>query len=541
MRLALAQVNPTVGDLGGNLRKVLSFVERAAEAGAEVVCFPELALTGYPPEDLLLRPDFLRATLECLGELVAATKRYLPVVVVGVAYQEGRRLFNAAAVVHRGSLKGVYRKVFLPNYGVFDEKRYFQEGREALVFTLAGVSFGVTICEDIWHPEGPALLAARFGEAQVILNLSASPYHLGKREQREKMLSVRAADEGVSLVYTNLVGAQDELVFDGNSMVFDARGNLVARAAPFREDLLVVELQPGGVVRPLLCAESPPAAPEAEVYAALVLGVKDYVTKNGFGRVFVGLSGGVDSSLTAVIAVDALGPEKVTGVFMPSPYTSRESREDARQLAANLGIEFLEVPIAEIYAAYGAVLGRAFDSPPADITSQNLQARIRGNILMALTNEFGGIVLSTGNKSELSVGYATLYGDMAGGFAVLKDVPKTLVWRLARYRNQVAGAEVIPKRVLEKAPTAELKPGQKDEDDLPPYPVLDEIVARYVEDNLGPEEIASLGYAPELVQSVVAMIDRSEYKRRQAPPGVKITPRAFGKDRRMPITNRFRL
>ncbi len=594
MRLALAQINPTVGDLSGNCRKITSFINRAAEAGADLVCFPELALTGYPPEDLLLRPDFLAANRKHLEDLAAFTKSFALVVVVGFVDLEEGEVFNAAAVIHRGSLKGIYHKIFLPNYGVFDEKRYFQSGSRGLVFTFAGANIGVTICEDIWHPVGPAVLEARQARAQVLLNLSASPYHRGKQRQREKMLSVRAADQIACLAYVNLVGAQDELVFDGNSMVFDEQGSLVARAAAFREDLLVADLQTERVLRtrfhdlrhwefkmfagvqgevqqifispssskthplpagpslargesksapgPEAALVSPPElAEEAEIYEALVLGVKDYVNKNGFARVFVGLSGGIDSSLTAAIAVDALGPDRVTGIFMPSPYTSRESREDARQLAANLKINFLEIPIQEICEAYLAVLGRAFGAPLSDVTAQNLQARIRGNILMALTNQYGGIVLTTGNKSELSVGYATLYGDMAGGFAVLKDVPKTLVYRLSRYRNRLAGWEIIPRRVLEKAPSAELKPGQKDEDDLPPYNVLDQIIKKYVEGDLGPEEIAAEGYARDLVRKVIDMIDRSEYKRRQAPPGVKITPRAFGKDRRMPITNRFRV
>ncbi|MDH7576974.1 MAG: NAD+ synthase [Bacillota bacterium] len=592
MRLALAQINPTVGDLSGNYRKITSFINRAAETGADLVCFPELALTGYPPEDLLLKPDFLAANREHLEDLAASTKSFDPVVVVGFVDLEEGEVFNAAAVIHRGSLKGIYHKIFLPNYGVFDEKRYFQSGSGGLVFTFASANIGVTICEDIWHPVGPAVLEARQARAQVLLNLSASPYHRGKQQQREKMLSVRASDQIAYLAYVNLVGAQDELVFDGNSMIFDEQGSLIARAAAFREDLLVADLQTERVLRTRFrdlrhrelktffgaagevqkifisppydksCPESHQAlvnpgrkqagkweAPgyafseeeeEAEIYEALVLGVKDYVNKNGFARVFVGLSGGIDSSLTAAIAVDALGPERVTGIFMPSPYTSRESREDARRLAANLKINFLEIPIQEIYEAYLAVLGRAFGAPPGDIAAQNLQARIRGNLLMALTNQYGGIVLSTGNKSELSVGYATLYGDMAGGFAVLKDVPKTLVYRLSRYRNRIAGREIIPGRVLEKTPTAELKPGQKDEDDLPPYNVLDQIIEKYVEGDLGPEEITAEGCARGLVQKVIDMIDRSEYKRRQAPPGVKITPRAFGKDRRMPITNRFR-
>ncbi|MGD0621958.1 MAG: NAD+ synthase [Thermacetogeniaceae bacterium] len=604
MRLAIAQLNTTVGDFKGNAAKICSHIRQAAESGADLVCFPELTITGYPPEDLLLKPSFIEANLRSLESLAAFTKELHIAAVVGFVDLKDGETYDAAAVIYRGALVAVYHKVYLPNYGVFDEKRYFKSGAGGLVIGCAGVNVGVTICEDIWHPVGPAGLEARAGGAQVILNLSASPYHKGKQQFREKMLSVRASDNVTHIAYANLVGGQDELVFDGNSTVFDEEGTLLGRAAAFQEDLLVVDLQtehmlrtrlhdirrrersfpelPGPVCRVDLSAPAsghppdrvypplplqqpqsqpvagnapcgcplagtdmaPPGCPlgagaEAEVYAAVVLGVHDYVNKNGFKRAFIGLSGGIDSSLTAAIAVDALGADRVTGVLLPSPYTSRDSIEDAEELAANLGITALTVPIAPLYETYLDAISPACDSKPGDLTVQNIQARIRGNILMALTNQYGGLVLTTGNKSELSVGYATLYGDMAGGFAVLKDIPKTLVYRLCHYFNRRAGQMVIPQRVFDKAPTAELRPDQRDEDDLPPYAILDQIIEAYVEDDRSPQEIVDRGFDPGVVARVIRMIDRNEYKRRQAPPGVKITHRAFGKDRRMPITNRF--
>ena len=497
MRLALAQINPTVGDLEGNLEKIVGCAERAAALGSDLVCFPELALTGYPPEDLLLKPSFLKACRRALERLAAATRSLDLALVVGFPDSRQGDTYNAAAIIHRGSQLTAYRKIHLPNYGVFDEKRYFQGGDCGLVLSCREVRVGVTICEDLWHPSGPVVLEACQARAELILNLSASPYHRGKRHQREEMLSVRARDNIAYFAFINQVGGQDELVFDGSSSVFDEQGRLVARAAAFREDLLAVDIPPAKVhhtrihdirhrdfkilpglpgkvkkvmVSPPSARNYPPlpaalreepASDEAEVYAALVLGLRDYIKKNGFSRTFVGLSGGVDSSLTAAIAVDALGREQVTGVLMPSPYTSRESREDAAQLAAGLGIELLEIPIHPIFESYLRQLGPALDGPPADTAAQNLQARIRGNLLMGLANHCGGVVLTTGNKSELSVGYATLYGDMAGGFAVLKDLTKTLVYRLCRHLNHQAGKTIIPPQVLEKAPTAELKPNQK--------------------------------------------------------------------------------
>lgn len=574
MRLALAQINTTVGDLEGNTDKILSYMEQAAAAGADLVCFPELAVTGYPPEDLLLKTSFLEANLRALDKLINASASLDPIAVVGFVDLRDGDIYNAAAVIHRGRLQAVYHKVFLPNYGVFDEKRYFKNGDRGLVFSCAGARVGVTICEDIWHPVGPAVAEIRQSGAQLVLNLSASPYHMGKQTMREKMMSVRAADNLCFLAYVNLVGAQDELVFEGNSLIFDEHGNIIHKGTAFQEDLLLADLETRRILRTRIhdirnretwmlsgervdevevtrsrntpyppLPEPPrrwwPDSEEAEVYQALVLGVHDYVNKNGFRRVFIGISGGIDSALTAAIATDALGSERVTGVFMPSPITSRESLEDAEQLAANLGIRFLSVPIKQALDAYLSIMAQAVEGCPGDLMVQNLQARIRGNILMALTNQYGGIVLTTGNKSEMSVGYATLYGDMAGGFAVLKDIPKTLVYRLSRHRNAMAGKSLIPERVLIKAPTAELKPDQKDEDDLPPYAVLDQIIQKYVEEDCSASEIRSGGIPSEYLNRAINLIDHNEYKRRQAPPGVKITHRAFGKDRRMPIINHY--
>jgi NAD+ synthase (glutamine-hydrolysing) len=580
MRLAIAQLNTTVGDFKGNADKICSYINRAETAGADLVCFPELTISGYPPEDLLLKPSFIEANLRSLESLTEFTKELNVAAVVGFIDLQDGNTYDAAAVMHHGALVTVYHKVYLPNYGVFDEKRYFKNGSGGLVVRCAGINTGITICEDIWHPVGPAVLEARQGGAQLILNLSASPYHKGKQQYREKMLSIRASDNVTHIAYANLVGGQDELVFDGNSTIFDDEGTLLERAAAFEEDMLLVDLPAAHMLRARLhdirhrepivpevpgdvqqvelpctagdrtypplparagSAADPAEQPEeeAEVYAALVLGVHDYVNKNGFSQAFIGLSGGIDSSLTAAVAVDALGAGRVTGVLMPSPYTSRDSIEDAEALAANLAINTLTVPIAPLYEAYLSSLSPACEGKLGDITAQNIQSRIRGNVLMALTNQYGGLVLTTGNKSELSVGYATLYGDMAGGFAVLKDILKTLVYRLCHYRNRLAGRQVIPQRVFDKPPTAELRPDQRDEDDLPPYAVLDRIIEAYVEQDRSPQEIVDRGFDPAVVARVVRMVDRNEYKRRQAPPGVKITHRAFGKDRRMPITSRF--
>jgi NAD+ synthase (glutamine-hydrolysing) len=570
VRVALAQINPTVGDLAGNEQKIGDQIAQAREEQADIVAFPELAVPGYPPEDLLLKPSFVAANLACLKRIAGLTSGITAI--VGFV-DRADDLYNAAAVLHAGRVAAVYHKAYLPNYAVFDEERYFRAGGHPLVFSLGEVTVGINICEDIWHPAGPTKLQALAG-AQLVVNISSSPYHAGKGTARERMLATRAADNVVCLAFCNLVGGQDELVFDGGSVVFDERGELVARSKQFAEDLLIADLdltavfrqqlhdprrrqermrQAAGAVhrveltpinsRPEQAAASPSVAPllepAAEIYQALVLGTGDYVRKNGFREVVIGLSGGVDSALTATIAADALGPENVVGVFMPSRYSSVESREDATQLAENLGIRFLTVPIDETFQAYLEMLAEPFAGLDQDVTEENIQARIRGNILMALSNKFGWLVLTTGNKSEMSVGYATLYGDMAGGFAVIKDVPKMLVYELTEHVNAREDRAAIPQRILDKAPTAELRPNQKDEDSLPPYRVLDPILHAYVEEDRGLEEIVALGFDANTAADVLSMVDHAEYKRRQAPPGVRITPRAFGKDRRLPITNHY--
>ncbi|HEY7728212.1 MAG TPA: NAD+ synthase [Candidatus Eisenbacteria bacterium] len=569
VRLALAQVNPVVGDLPGNARKIIHFIRRAREQGADLVAFPELTLTGYPPEDLLLRPEFIDQNQAALEEVVRETPGITAI--VGFAQRAGD-VYNAAAVAHDGAVAGVYRKRHLPNYAVFDEVRYFRPGRETFICERGPLRFGVNVCEDIFSPLGPTTALAVYGDAQLVINLSSSPFHAGKSQMRDRMLATRATD-GVSFVaFVNTVGGQDELVFDGNSRVFGPRGEILARARAFEEDLVLVDLDLDAVFRARLhdprpreaaqhenggtmCTVPLPPVPETkrsalpprvvqvpdgpqEVYQALVLGTHDYVRKNGFERVVLGLSGGVDSALTASIAADALGPQHVTGVFMPSPYTSDDSREDAAEVGRNLGIRLLTLPIAEEMRAYRETLNPVFGSLPEDVTEENIQSRIRGNLLMALSNKFGWLVLTTGNKSEYSVGYATLYGDMAGGFAVLKDVSKSLVYELARHRNAAAGKAWIPQRSIARPPTAELKAGQLDTDTLPPYELLDPILKAYVEEDWDVERIVAMGYDRALVQRVIRMVDGAEYKRRQSPPGIRITPRALGKDRRLPITNR---
>ncbi|MFQ5465518.1 MAG: NAD+ synthase [Thermodesulfobacteriota bacterium] len=561
VRVAMAQINPTVGALPANAEKILDYVERARCEGADLVVFPELALTGYPPEDLLLKPRFIGDNLELLERLGRKVRGITAV--VGFV-DGGGGIYNAAALIHAGRVVDVYHKMFLPNYGVFDEKRYFREGAEAVNFVLGGVTFGLGVCEDIWSPEGPIRAQAMAG-AEVIVNINASPYYAGKVFLREEMLAERAREGGVAIVYNNMVGGQDELVFDGQGMVVAASGEVMARARAFAEDLLVVDLDLGDEQRPRAPVErvrevtlragrraggKKGAAPSAarprregpgddldEVLGALKLGTRDYVTKNGFRHVVVALSGGLDSSLVAALAADALGPDRLTCVYMPSRYSSPESREDAEALARSLGVQLLSISIEDVFRSYLDTLREVFEGRSPDTTEENLQARVRGNIIMALSNKFGWLVLTTGNKSEMSVGYATLYGDMAGGFAVIKDVPKTLAYRLAERINEEAGRALIPERVLTKAPSAELRPGQTDQDTLPPYDVLDGILKAYVEELKSPEDVVSLGFDAATVDRVVRMVDTSEYKRRQAPPGVKITPRAFGKDRRMPITN----
>ncbi len=572
LRIAIAQINTTVGDLEKNRDLILEYYEEAKEKGADIVVFPELAVTGYPPEDLLLKPNFIRKNLDTLKEIVELIGH--AVAVIGFVDYDGDDIYNAAAVAQNGRVIYKYRKVFLPNYGVFDENRYFKRGTENMVFSLNGVKVGVNICEDIWYPHGPGYDQALAGNAQLLINISSSPYEVGKEERRKRMLATRASDYGVYLAYANLVGGQDELVFDGNSFVFDPRGRVILELPAFDEYLGLVDINVGEIFRArlhdprrrkIICVngeesvqlyraddieveKKPPVknapfkkeSPTGMIYRALVTGVRDYVHKNGFKKVIIGLSGGIDSSLTAVIAVDALGKENVVGVSMPSRFTSTGTKSDAKKLAENLGIEFYEIPIENMFNVFLSELQPYFKGKGWDITEENIQARIRGIILMALSNKFGYLVLSTGNKSELSMGYCTLYGDMVGGFNVLKDVLKTRVYALAEYVNESKGREVIPRSVIERPPSAELRPDQKDEDTLPPYEVLDRILVAYIEEDKSFEEIVGEGLDPETVKRVIMTVDRNEYKRRQGAPGIKITVRAFGKDRRMPITNAYR-
>ncbi len=563
LRVAGAQLNLTVGDLDGNEASIRGAMTWAEQQGADVVLLPELAVTGYPPEDLVIRPGFVEANLAVVDRLAAASGA--TVAVVGfVDRAQGRepddavdrQVANAAALIGGGRTLGVYHKLLLPNYGVFDEDRYFVEGEApAALWEISGAVVGVSICEDIWVADGPPSLQAAAG-AQVLVNINASPYHHQKVREREAMLRTRAAAAGVPVVYLNLVGGQDELVFDGASMVIGPTGDILCHAHQFQEDRFVVdlELEPRprpGAVTPVSSRPTSPRPqipqpecrpllepPEAEVYAALVTGLGDYVRKNGFGHVLIGLSGGIDSALTAAIAADALGPEAVWGIAMPSRYSSEGSVQDAKELADRLGIRFDLIPMDQIYAAHLEALEPVFADRPPGVAEENLQARIRGALLMALSNKFGGMVVATGNKSEMAVGYATLYGDMVGGYAVLKDVFKTMVYRLAEWRN--AKGEVIPRAIIDKPPSAELRPDQKDTDSLPEYGLLDEILVRYIEGDASVEDIIADGFPAEVVTEVAAMVDRNEYKRRQAAPGVKITTKAFGKDRRLPITNRYR-
>ena len=566
----MAQINVVVGDLDANVRKILDWMDRARDLGADLVSFPELALTGYPPEDLLLKPQFIDANLEALEDVSRAATDLTAV----VGFVDRRDdIFNAAAILSGGRVEAVYHKMYLPNYGVFDEFRYFQVGQLSSLLQIGEARIVVSICEDIWYPDGPLVHQVLEGGAEVILNISSSPYHAGKRHWRERMLATRAADNTVIVAYNNLVGGQDELVFDGDSIVFDESGEIIVRGRQFAEDLVVVDLDLESVFRrrlrdprrrqqgveegddtsgvlsiaPSAAERLPlpetniiePLSAEAEMYGALVLGTRDYVRKNGFEKVVLGLSGGIDSALTACVAVDALGRENVVGVLMPSEFSSEGSVADAGALGGNLGIELLTIPISDLMTAYERTLEPAFESCDPDVTEENLQARIRGNLLMALSNKFKWLVLSTGNKSEVSVGYCTLYGDMAGGFAVLKDVMKTAVYRLACHCNDVAGTDRIPRSIIDKPPSAELRPDQKDSDSLPDYDELDPVLEAYVENDRSVGEMLEMGFAENIVRRVVRLVDLNEYKRRQAAPGVKITPRAFGRDRRMPITNRF--
>jgi NAD+ synthase (glutamine-hydrolysing) len=573
MRLALAQINTVVGDLDGNRDLILARLEEARDHGAELVLFPELAVTGYPPEDLLLRSGFVRAAARSLGEIAKQARGI--VALVGFPHFDSD-LFNACAVCADGDVKAIYRKRFLPNYGVFDEDRYFAPGRELVMLEVGETQVGLTICEDMWQP-GPPATDLALGGAELLVNISASPFHVGKEVEREEMFVTRARDNSCFVAFCNAVGGQDELIFDGHSCVLDDEGEVVARAAGFEETLLVVDVEPQGVIgrrlrdvrRRALARErgTPPPVqvvhvgelraldsnghraaasieefePELEqMRLALELGLRDYVQKNSFADIVIGVSGGIDSAVTAALAAEALGPEHVHCVSMPSRYSSEGTRSDARRLAESLGCEFREISIEPMFEAYTEALREHFAGTETDLTEENLQARIRGTLLMALSNKFGWLVVATGNKSELSVGYSTLYGDLAGGFALIKDVFKTDVFRLARHLNEHAGREMIPESIIERAPSAELRADQLDEHSLPPYPVLDKVLEAYVELDRSREELSSDGFDPELVERAVALIDRAEYKRRQAPPGVRLRPKAFGRDRRTPITNRWR-
>jgi NAD+ synthase (glutamine-hydrolysing) len=576
LRCALAQINSTVGDIAGNADRIAAATVQARERGAALVVFPELALTGYPPEDLLLKPHFLDDAASTLEQLAAQT---IDVVAIVGFPERADDVYNAAAVLADGRIVGTYRKLRLPNYGVFDEQRYFQAGAAPATVEVNGATVGITVCEDVWEPGPPATAEALAG-AQVVVNLSASPYHHGKGLERERMLAQRARDSLVSVLFCNAVGGQDELVFDGHSVAIDHTGETVARAPQFEESITVCSLDLGAIAggrlrdprhreaaRRARSGDSEPVRrlgslrassrttipgsdalpapraklldPEDEVYTALVTGVRDYVDKNGFAGVLLGVSGGIDSALAALVAVDALGAERVTAVVMPSPHSSDATQADARAIAANLGTGLYDLPIGDAMDVYERLLADAFAGREDDLAEENLQARIRGNLLMALSNKFGWLVLTTGNKSELSVGYSTLYGDMAGGFAVLKDVFKGWVYRLVRWRNEQSATELVPASVIDRAPSAELRADQRDEDSLPPYELLDAILEGYVEQDLDPAGLIARGHPAEEVTRVVSLVDAAEHKRRQAPPGVRISPRAFGRDRRLPITNAY--
>ncbi len=570
----MAQINPTVGDLSGNTKKIIHFIGKAKALGVDLLTFPELAITGYPPEGLLLKPQFIQRNQNCLEEII---KHSSDITVVVGFVDSNNDIYNAAAVIYDKKLVDVYHKNHLTNHGVFDENRYFQAGTECPIFIIYDIGVGITISEDMWYEAGPAIMQAYAG-ARLLVNISASPYHAGKGDFRERMLTTRAIDNAAIVAYNNLVGGQDELVFDGNSLIINEKGEVIARGKQFGEELIVTDLNLESVFRsqlheprrrkepPLVktalgqaakievSSECPMVAKPwlpprqiepldklAAIYQALVLGTGDYVRKNGFKKVVIGLSGGLDSSLVAAIAVDALGADNVVGVFMPSRYSSPGSKTDANLLAKNLGIEFKVITIEKAFSSYLEMLAESFKDTRPDVTEENIQARIRGNILFALSNKFGWLVLSCSNKSETAAGYTTLYGDMAGGFSPLKDVLKTMVFELAKYKNRQAGSKVIPSNVLSKAPSAELGPDQKDTDTLPPYELLDPILKAYVENDLPIDQIIAMGFDPEIVVRTVRLVDKNEYKRRQAAPGIKITPRNFGRDRRLPITNRFRV
>jgi NAD+ synthase (glutamine-hydrolysing) len=564
LRVAIAQINSTVGDLEGNTQKICDFIKTSNEMEVDLLVFPELALVGYPPEDLLHKPHFIKDNLNYLQKIIRHTRN----ITVGLGFIDEVKgeIYNAVGIIYNKLLFGVYHKINLSNYGVFDEVRYFKPGTQYPIFEIKGVNVAFNICEDIWRWDKPLKSQSQFQEAEIIINISASPYHMGKWKQRREILEGQALENSVIVIYANLVGGQDELVFDGHSMIFNQMGELVKQGRHFEEDLIMADLEIKPLKRSLLKkeidkglkkiiisstlssrktlpiseVEYKPLKEYEEVYRALTLGTRDYVLKNGFKKVVIGLSGGIDSALTTAIAVDALGEKNVLAVYMPSKYSSKESRNDALKLAKNLKIKLITIPIQKIFNSYLSILKRVFKELPFDITEENIQARIRGNILMALSNKFGYLVLTTGNKSEVSVGYTTLYGDMAGGFAVIKDVPKTLVYALAEYRNNRDKKAVIPENIFTKEPTAELREDQKDRDTLPPYDLLDSILKLYIEEDKSFEEIVDKSYDKETVNKVINMVDRNEYKRRQAPPGIKVTPKLFGKDIRMPITNKYK-
>ena len=575
LRTGLSQINPSVGDITGNTKKITEVIEEARGLDIDILCFPELAVTGYPPEDLLLKIEFIDDNIQALDEIKKHCRDNM-VVIVGFVDKKDD-IFNSAAVIQGGEIIDVYHKLRLPNYGVFDENRYFQSERRFPVYTMGKMTFGVTICEDIWYPGEPIRSQVLLGNAQIIFNISASPYYMGKPAARERMLATRAVDYNTIIAYCNMVGGQDELVFDGNSMLINEKGEIIATARNFEEDLLVcdvntekvyksrlntptirktryelsfeenqletVTLKPAKAKRKVKMPVTGATRPEDPLkcaFSALVLGTGDYIRKNGFKKVVIGLSGGIDSSLTAAVAAEAVGPSKVIGVSMPSMYSSEGSVTDAQKLASNLGIELLSIPIEDAFRCYEGMFAELFSGREDDVTEENIQARIRGNTLMALSNKFGWLVLATSNKSELAVGYSTLYGDMSGGFAVIKDVPKATVYELSHYYNRMRGKEIIPKSVIEKPPSAELRPGQKDTDSLPEYDTLDRILKAYVEDGLGVDDIVKLGEKRSTVRTIIRMVNKNEYKRRQSAPGVKITSLAFGKDRRFPITNLYR-
>ncbi|RKZ30678.1 NAD+ synthase, partial [bacterium] len=573
IRVALAQINTSVGDFDANTKKIIHYVNEAEEFQPDIIAFPELAVCGYPPEDLLLQLDFLTDCGRAVDEIARKTAKVNSIIIIGFPEMDDDA-YNSAAVVHRGRVLNTYRKIFLPNYGVFDEKRYFASGDRIPVYETPRFRFGLGICEDIWHSEGPVSTQALLGDCELVININSSPYDREKRGIREQMISTRAQDNMVAIAYLNCVGGQDELVFDGYSFVVDAEGEIIARAKPFQEQLLIADINVDDIFRkrlqnprrrdrkkyhilqtgknpvdiveiPYISPDSIPSLettiadtlePPAEIWTALVIGLSDYIAKNKFKSVVFGLSGGIDSSLVATLAADAIAPKNVYAVFMPTKFTMSQSYEDAKKVAENLGINFQTIEIDKLYEKHIELLNPYFDGKEFDTTEENIQSRIRGNILMALSNKFGHLVLATGNKSEMSVGYATLYGDMVGGFAVLKDVPKTMVWELAKWKNQSAGKILIPNRIIQRAPSAELREKQLDVDTLPPYEILDEILHRYIEEEMSIIEIVEeTGYEIDLVREVANMVDRAEFKRRQSPPGIKITAKAFGKERRMPI------